>query len=391
MAAKPLRISMVSSALPPVVDGIGDHAALMAESLAAMGHSVTCLVPSGTSYTNIPRVAIKPCWNPKVATSVVDAIVDAARAGIDVVYIHYNPFCYGKWGRNLALLALRKRIRAVSPTIKLAVMIHERHVPLWPWRFTIMSAWQRPMYASILRQADQVFVSTGPWINDIEFMVRPGVDVTCVPIGSSAGQPRISRTEARAQRHLPDDVTVVGVFGMPHISKGVAGLAAILAKTAAEVGPLTLLAVGGIGKAIPDGIPGVTVVRTGILDARGVSDAFMCMDAFLCPFSDGISTRRSSMTVALAHGIPVVSNVGESTVALFEEGGEYAAAFTLAADTSESALVDTLSNQLADRHNWDRRSSAALALYRDVFSYEVTGMLVADTLQVAVEATTTTA
>jgi glycosyltransferase involved in cell wall biosynthesis len=275
---------------------------------------------------------------------------------------------------------IRKQIKAVNPKVKLAVMIHERHVPLWPWRFTIMSAWQRPMYASILKQADQVFVSTGPWMNDIEQMVRPGVDVTCVPIGSSAGQPYISRTEARAQRNLPDDVTVVGVFGMPHVSKGVDGLAAILSKTAAEVGPLTLLAVGGIGKAIPDGITGVSVVRTGILDARGVSDAFMCTDAFLCPFSDGISTRRSSMTVALAHGIPVVSNVGDSTVALFEEGGEYASAFTLAADTSESALTAALTKQLSNRHDWDRRSHAARALYRDVFSYEVTGMLVGEKL-----------
>jgi glycosyltransferase involved in cell wall biosynthesis len=176
---------------------------------------------------------------------------------------------------------------------------------------------------------------------------------------------------------------------MPHISKGVDALAAILAKTAAAVGPLTLLAVGGMGKAIPDDIPGVTVVRTGILDARGVSDAFMCLDVFLCPFSDGISTRRSSMSVALAHGIPVVSNVGESTVALFEDGGGYASAFTLAADTSESALTDALYKQLSDRHNWDRRSHAALSLYRDVFSYEVTGMLVADKLMTVVESTTT--
>ena len=371
---------MVSSALPPVVDGIGDHAALMAESLAAMGQSVTCLVPTGSDYAEIPGVTVKPSWSTKVATSVVDAIVEAVRGGIDVVYIHYNPFCYGKWGRNLALMNIRKRIKAVNPKVKLAVMIHERHVPLWPWRFTIMSAWQRPMYASVLKQADQVFVSTGPWMNDIEQMVRPGVDVTCVPIGSSAGQPRISRTEARAQRHLPDDVTVVGVFGMPHVSKGVDGLAVILSKTAAEVGPLTLLAVGGIGKAIPDGIPGVTVVRTGILDAHGVSDAFMCMDAFLCPFSDGISTRRSSMTVALAHGIPVVSNVGDSTVALFEEGGDSASAFTLAAGTSESALTAALTKQLSNRYDWDRRSHAARALYRDVFSYEVTGMLVGEKL-----------
>lgn len=378
---------MVSSALPPVVDGIGDHAALMAESLAGMGHSVTCVVPSGPTYNAIPSVAIKPCWNPEVATSVVDAIVECARGGIDVVYVHYNPFCYGKWGRNLALLALRKRLRAISPAIKLAVMIHERHVPLSPWRFTVMSLWQRPMYASMLKQADQVFVSTGPWMNDIENVVRPGVDVTLVPIGSSAGSPRLSRSEARAQRHLPDDVTVVGVFGMPHISKGVSGLATILANTASEVGPLTLLAVGGIGEAIPDDIKGVSVIRTGILDAAGVSNAFMCMDAFLCPFSDGISTRRSSMTVALAHGVPVVSNVGESTVAVFEEGGEFAAAFTLATDTSESALTDALTKQLVSRQDWDRCSHAAQSLYQEFFCYDVTGRMVAEKLLNIVEST----
>jgi len=380
MAGKPLRILMVSSALPPVVDGIGDHAALMAESLASMGHSVTCLVPEGITYADIPRVTVKPSWSTKVATSVVDAIVAAVGQGIDVVYIHYNPFCYGKWGRNLALVSLRKRIRAVSPAIKLAVMIHERHVPLWPWRFTIMSMWQLPMYVSVLTQADQVFVSTGPWMNEIEGRVRSGVDVTCIPIGSSAGTPCISRIEARSARHLPDDVTVVGVFGMPHISKGVDGLTAVLSKTAADVGPLTLLAVGGIGKAIPDGIPGVTVVRTGILDARGVSDAFMCMDAFLCPFSDGISTRRSSMTVALAHGIPVVSNRGPSTVAVFDGDKRYSAAFTLAESAAEDDLTVALSRLLSDTHQWDRRSHAALTLYRDVFSYEVTGMLVDEKL-----------
>ena len=87
------------------------------------------------------------------------------------------------------------------------------------------------------------------------------------------------------------------------------------------------------------------------------------------------------MSVALGHGIPVVSNVGDSTVALFEEGSEYASAFPLAADTSESALTAALTKQLSNGHDWNRRSHAALSLYRDVFSYEVTGMLVAEKLQ----------
>lgn len=370
---------MVSSGLPPAIDGIGDHAACMAEELVARGHTVTCLVPKQMDFTPIKGVTITPAWDLHRSSSVVDAIA-AAAAGMDIIYLHYNPFCYGKWGRNLSLMSLRKRMHTVAPAVKLAVMIHERHVPLWPWRFTVMSLWQRPMYASILKQADQVFVSTGPWIHDIEQRVRRGVDVTCIPIGSSAGVPRISRTLARAERQLPDDVTIVGVFGMPHVSKGVDGLATVLARTATEVGPLTLLAVGGIGKAIPDDILGVTVVRTGILDGRGVSDAFMCMDVFLCPFSDGISTRRSSMTVALAHGIPVVSNRGDSTVALFEDDSTYTAAFTLAKNASDTALTKVLSNVLADKTSWDKRSQSAIDAYNMVFSYKVTVATVCDKL-----------
>lgn len=370
---------MVSSGLPPVIDGIGNDAACMAEELAARGHSVTCLVPHRKDYAPIPGVTITPAWDPQRPSSVVDAIA-AAAAGMDIIYLHYNPFCFGKWGRNLSLMSLRKRVHAVAPAIKLTVMIHERHVPLWPWHFTVMSLWQRPMYASILKQADQVFVSTGPWMHDIERMVRRGVDVTCLPIGSNVGEPRISRTHARAQRHLADDVTVVGVFGMAHVSKGVGGLGAVLARTASEVGPLTLLAVGGIGKAIPQDILGVTVVRTGILDAGSVSDAFMCMDAFLCPFSDGISTRRSSMVAALAHGIPVVSNRGDSTVALFEEDEIYTAAFTLAENGSDMALTKVLSKVLVDKSSWVRRSESALAAYNTVFSYKITAATVCDKL-----------
>jgi hypothetical protein len=104
------------------------------------------------------------------------------------------------------------------------------------------------------------------------------------------------------------------------------------------------------------------------------------MDAFLCPFSDGISTRRSSMTVALAHGVPVVSNRGPSTVAVFDGDKRYSEAFTLADSATEGDLRAALSGQLADRHQWDRRSNAAMTLYRDIFSYEVTGKLVADKL-----------
>ena len=86
------------------------------------------------------------------------------------------------------------------------------------------------------------------------------------------------------------------------------------------------------------------------------------------------------MTVALAHGIPVVSNRGPSTVAVLDGDKRYSAAFTLAESATEDDLTAALSGQLADKHQWDRRSHAALTLYRDIFSYEVTGKLVADKL-----------
>ena len=73
---------MVSSGLPPAIDGIGDHAACMAEELVARGHTVTCLVPKQMDFTPIKGVTITPAWDLHRSSSVVDAIA-AAAAGIE--------------------------------------------------------------------------------------------------------------------------------------------------------------------------------------------------------------------------------------------------------------------------------------------------------------------
>ncbi len=59
--------------------------------------------------------------------------------------------------------------------------------------------------------------------------------------------------------------------------------------------------------------PRIEVHRPGALPAERVARHLACADIFLAPFSDGVSTRRTTLMAALQHGLPVVGTSGEST------------------------------------------------------------------------------
>jgi glycosyltransferase involved in cell wall biosynthesis len=72
---------------------------------------------------------------------------------------------------------------------------------------------------------------------------------------------------------------------------------------------------GELGRRWPDLQPHIAGV--GGLDARGVSHHVAACDVMLQPYPDGVSTRRTSVMVALAHGRPVVTTRGPLTEQLW--------------------------------------------------------------------------
>jgi glycosyltransferase involved in cell wall biosynthesis len=59
--------------------------------------------------------------------------------------------------------------------------------------------------------------------------------------------------------------------------------------------------------------PGIDVRMPGRMSAEELSLRLVASDVALLPFTDGVSTRRTTVMAALAHGLPVVGLCGVNT------------------------------------------------------------------------------
>ena len=86
-------------------------------------------------------------------------------------------------------------------------------------------------------------------------------------------------------------------------------------------------------------------------------------DLMIQPYPDGISTRRTSVMAALAHGRPVVTTLGRLTEPLWTESSAVA---IVAAD--DAAALASLAASLIDLPSErERLAFAGATLYRDYF------------------------
>jgi glycosyltransferase involved in cell wall biosynthesis len=106
-----------------------------------------------------------------------------------------------------------------------------------------------------------------------------------------------------------------------------------------------------------------SVIATGILSAGDISRHISSCDLMLQPYQDGVSGRRTSVTTALSHGLPVVSTLGKATESCWVESG----AIKLTSVGEIAAMTDAAKCLLTNGN--DRRSMSHLAvkLYRERF------------------------
>ena len=97
-----------------------------------------------------------------------------------------------------------------------------------------------------------------------------------------------------------------------------------------------------------------------------VSDLLASSDLFLAPLADGVSTRRTTVVAALAHGLPVVGTRGPSTDAVVGES----AACALVPVGAPAELVARLRALAADADARRRMGRAARELYEARFTWE---------------------
>jgi glycosyltransferase involved in cell wall biosynthesis len=110
------------------------------------------------------------------------------------------------------------------------------------------------------------------------------------------------------------------------------------------------------------------LIATGGLEPSALSVHLQACALLIQPYNDGVSTRRGSVMAGLAHGRPIVSNLGINTEPIWPES----AAMALAPAFDPLALVGEVEAVLADPARRARLGADGLAVYDRHFALERT-------------------
>lgn len=222
------------------------------------------------------------------------------------ILLQYNPLSYGRWGFAPLLvrdaIALRRRTGA-----RLVLSVHEPWVDSYDWRSALMRAYHRVQLRPLLAMSDAIVTTTDALAATL------GRGATPVALGTTVTP--IDEASAAAREQL--DVRgrfVVALFGRAHPSRALDyAERAIADLSSTAVGDcLTVLNLGDLAPELE--LPPHIDVRTlGHLDPGNLSRALRASHLMLLPFTDGVSTRRTTLMAGLAHGVPVVGLRGCST------------------------------------------------------------------------------
>lgn len=289
--------------------------------------------------------------------------------------VQYVPHGYGYRAMNVPFcLWLWKRARVAGDRVEL--MVHEPFCAFGEGTLKQDAAAlvHRLMTTILLRATRRVWTSIPAW----EKLWRPyalgrSVEFGWLPVPSTVPVAAdASRVASLRARYAPRaDSMLVGHFGTyaRHVAEQLAGLLpALLARNPSA----SALLIGSGGERLREELSrsqpslGTRVHATGVLPPRELSSHLAACDLLVQPFPDGVSSRRTSVMAALAHGLPLVTNAGRLTEPLWAEGG---AVKLVSAEGGEGATlwlaaVESLLSDAAARASLGR---AARDFYRERF------------------------
>ncbi len=190
------RILQIVPTMPPVVDGLGDYAVLLADSLRGRGITSEFLVTDSRwqSGTGSPSAT--------VLTEHSAEILERALAGHQQVLLHFVNYAYEPtrgcpWWLVQGLAAWRR----AAPSRRLVVMFHELFAMGWPWRKAFWySPTQRTITTLLADMADACWTSNGRYANWL--VAKLGRAVPAFPVLSNLGEPNDLGPWAERERAL---------------------------------------------------------------------------------------------------------------------------------------------------------------------------------------------
>ena len=359
-----MKFTLVAPAMPPQLDGIGDYTACLARQIAQANDVLiltACRNPA--LLANIPVRTVFDVSRISSTRRIVEPTVEQAP---DWLLIQYNPFSYGNRGWNPHLAPALKAIKKRSPGTRIAVMAHETFVPPLNAKFVLMAVYQRWLFRQVAGAADILFLSIEPWANEFNSWF-PKIPVRHLPVGSNMPRIGISRPESRNRLGFAEDDFIVGLFGTSHISRPMGWVGGAVREIQKRRPNAVLLYIGPHLAELRQAVgSGVTIRSDNIADPDEVSRRFAAMDINLCPYIDGVSTRRGAFMTSLQHGVPTVSTQSFHTDTVLAKHNGHAFVLT---DPDREAFISGAVSLAVDESRRQALGDAGRLLYDTEFDW----------------------
>ena len=378
-----MRVLMVCPSYPPqeVTCGVGDHTRCLVEELARQGEDVAVLCSSqyrGTPGGPVPVVPIFPRWTLDQALRL--SFSSAVHRG-DILHLQYTPDLYGQRA-GFNLVPLLARLRRLGPAT--VVTFHT---------LTGGSPWSRVWAVLLLASAHHCISAS----EEVTSMVRRRAPrllsrLREIPIGANIP---VVQADGAAQEEghrllgVPQGVPLLVHFGLVYPGKGLETLFAALPALLCLQPSMRLVIVGdtrpeaGQYRANLEAMAkrlGVapTILWAGRRSVDEVSLILQTANLLVVPYDDGVSIRRSSLIVGLAHGLPTVSTISTLPSAYLMDGENIALVpphdpraltrriASLLAAPDEAARLGQGARKLAERFSWPMIARETRALYAQV-------------------------
>jgi glycosyltransferase involved in cell wall biosynthesis len=364
---------LITGEYPPEPGGVSDYTRLVAIELARAGDAVNVWAPSPNSSESPEagmaedRIVVHRLPG-HFGLSAIRVLDRALQATTGRILVQYVPHAFGWKAMNLPFVLWLYARRKMD----IAVMFHEVAFPIdrsQPLRLNLLGAANRTMAAFAARAARRIFVSTVSWEALLRRIIPENAPIVCLPLPSTIPVVEDREGIAAVRRNFPPAAgPLVGHFGTFGIE--IANLLDKILPALLDQAPSAdALLIGRNSQRYATAIarehPKLArrIHASGKLTPSEVSMHISACDLLLQPYPDGITTRRTSAMVALAHGRAVVTNSGQLTEPIWSE--HRAVAIAPSNDVAAGAMLAR--DLLGDSARREQFGASGAKLYAEKF------------------------
>jgi glycosyltransferase involved in cell wall biosynthesis len=366
--------ALITGEYPPQLGGVADYTRLLAHALARDGDDVRVYAPP-CDAADVPEPGVRvhrlpDTYGPRSRRLLASALADlpSPRAAV----LQYVPQSFGMRGCNIPFARSLRRLSGYP----LFVMFHEVSINVnadAALKYRVQAWATKAMAASAIGAADALFVSTSTWEPLIRRTGRPHAAIEWTPVPSNiALTSRPADAAAARQRFASAGDILLGHFGTYREAFSRDALAGLVPRLVSSGRAMLFLGRGSTRfvESLNAHSPLLRgrIFATGGLSAQDLADHLAACDLLVQPFADGVSTRRGSVTAALALGVPIATTNGSATEAIWTESR----AVGLARAELRDELVELVDGLVADASKRDDLGRAGRKLYAERFAIEHT-------------------